>query len=160
MHAARSHVKGSSKTLQQTSQQLDALVRSLILVKDEPSLQTASVTRQVSAIVEIGEELRAYFDELRQRQEKNSTRQLLHALKSGDGDDKQLSGILDRLDNARSELILCIDVAQVGLIGNLSDGFRVASRTLAEVNEKVKELSEKSMAPIELTKNCPVENGQ
>jgi hypothetical protein len=161
VRAASAHVKGTTKTLQETSQQLDGLVRSLTLVKAESGLQTASVARQLSAIIDIGGELQAYFNRLRQRQEGDSTtRQFFHALKSGDDDDKELAGVTERLGVARSELILCIEVAQVGLIGSLTDGFRVVSQTLAEVNAKVKELLGSDLLIADVVKDRSVGVGE
>lgn len=137
IQAARRRVQGSSKTLSDTGTQLEDLVRSLALVKSEPNLQTAGVVRQVTSITEIGEELNDFLEQLRRVQEKSSMRQFMHAVKSGDEEDKQLAIIVSRMDNARSGLILCIEVAQVGLVGNLNDGFRVASQTLVDVSQKV-----------------------
>lgn len=62
---------------------------------------------------------------------------MIHAVAAGNEDEKRIASIFSRVDSARSELTLRIVVAQVGLIGNLNDGFRVASITLAEVNDKV-----------------------
>lgn len=134
---ARRQVKELPKTLSDTSTQLERLVQSLNLVKSEPALQTASVMLQVEAIIDVAEELRELLEKLQKRQEKSSGRQMMHAITSGDEDEKQITSIVSRVDSARAELTLRIVVAQVGLIGNLNDGFRVASLTLAEVNEKV-----------------------
>lgn len=62
---------------------------------------------------------------------------MIHAIAAGSEDEKRIASIFSRVENARSELTLRILVAQVGLIGSLNDGFRVASLTLAEVNDKV-----------------------
>lgn len=80
------------------------------------------------------------MDTLAVEQQKRSISQLIHALKSGDKEDKQLAGILDRLDRARGVLVLQISVAQVGVVGNLKDGFGVAFGVLMEVNRKVTEV--------------------
>ena len=117
--------------------QLEGLVQSLTLVKSEPNLQTASVMVQVTAIIGVAEELRDVLETSRKRQEKSSGRQMMHALATGNEDEKQIASVARRLDSVRSELTLRIVVAQVGLIGSLSDGFRVAALTLADVNEKV-----------------------
>lgn len=133
-------VKGASKTLNSVSKQLEGLVGSLNLVKEEESLQTPSVAQQVTAIVGVGGELKSFFNRLAAEREKKPLPQFIHVLKSGDKDDKELQGILDRLDRARDELALRILVAQVGLVGNLKDGFHVAFDVLLETNEKVKEV--------------------
>lgn len=137
IQSARRQVKELPKTLSDTATQLEGLVQSLSLVKSEPTLQTASVMLQVEAIVDVSEELRDLLETLRKRQEKSSGRQMMHAITSGDKDEKQITSIVGRVDSARAELTLRIVVAQVGLIGTLNDGFRVASLTLAEVNDKV-----------------------
>lgn len=85
------------------------------------------------------EELRSFLDALAAEQQKQSISQPIHALKSGDREDKQLADILDRLDRARGVLVLQISVAQVGVVGNLKDGFRVAFGVLMEMNKRVNE---------------------
>ena len=87
----------------------------------------------------LAEELRSFLDALAAEQQKRSISQLIHALKSGDREDKQLADILDRLDRARGVLVLQISVAQVGVVGNLKDGFRVAFGMLMEIDKKVNE---------------------
>ncbi|RKK79232.1 hypothetical protein BFJ68_g17606 [Fusarium oxysporum] len=150
---AREKVKGESKTLNSVSKQLEGLVGSLSLVKNEDSLQTPGVAQQVTAIVGVGEELKSFFDRLAAKQKKKSLPQLIHVLKSGDKDDKELQGILDRLDRERDELTLRILVTQVGLVGNLKDGFYVAFDVLLETNEKVKEVLGKSLVLAEQLKD-------
>lgn len=137
IQTAHRQVKELPKTLSDTSTQLQGLVQSLNLVKSEPALRTASVILQVEAIIDVAEELRGLLETLRKRQEKSSGRQIIHTIASRDVDEKQITSIVSRVDSARAELTLRIVVAQVGLIGNLNDGFRVASVILAEVNEKV-----------------------
>ncbi|KAH8747740.1 hypothetical protein F5883DRAFT_436983, partial [Diaporthe sp. PMI_573] len=58
----------------------------------------------------------------------------------GDKDDKQLEDTVRRLDRARDQLVLRISVAQVGLVGNLKDGFSVAYGVLLDTNRKVREV--------------------
>jgi len=64
----------------------------------------------------------------------------VHALKSGDREDRELWEILDRFDRAKAELVLRISVARVGLVGNLQDGFRVTFDVLTETNDKAKQV--------------------
>jgi ABC-type transporter Mla subunit MlaD len=140
VQSAREKVKGASKSLDNVSKQLEGLVGSLNLVKEEERLQTAAVRQQVTAIIGVEEELRSFFDRLAAEQQRKAISQFFHALKSSDKDDKELEGILKRLDRSRDELVLRISVAQVGLVGNLKDGFRVAFDVLMETNKKVNEV--------------------
>jgi hypothetical protein len=134
---AQDRVKGASKTLDSLSKQLDSLNRSLSLVRDEKALQTAAVGQQVRDITEVAGELRSFLDALAAEQQKRSIPQLIHSMKSGDKEDKQLAGILNRLDRARDLLVLQVSVAQVGVMGNLEEGFCVAFDMLMDTNKKV-----------------------
>jgi hypothetical protein len=126
-----------SKTLDSLSKQLDGLNRSLSLVRDEKALQTAAVEQQVRGIAEVAEELSSSLDTLAAEQHKRSIPQLIHSLKSGDKEDKQLADILDRLDRARDQLVLQVSIALVGAMGNLEEGFSVAFGMLMDTNKKV-----------------------
>lgn len=135
------------------SKHLDAVDKSLRLVREEERLQTARVELQVKVIANVATELRSFLDNLAARQRGKAVSQFFHALKSGDNDDKKLQGILDRLDWARNELGLRISVAQVGLLGNLQDGFRVAFRVLEQTNTKVNEVLGINLALMGIVKN-------
>lgn len=140
IRTAREKVHGATKLLDDTSQQLETLERSLGLVEEEEPLQTADVAQQVRVITSIAEEIKAWFDRLAIEQRKKPAARFMRALKSGDREDRELQKIFERLDRARGELILRISVAQVGLVGNLEDGFGVAFNVLTETNEKVKQV--------------------
>jgi hypothetical protein len=135
--------------LDNVSKQLEDLGRSLDLVKDEEGLHTASIEQQVRSIAEIAEELRSFLQKLVTEQQRKAVLKFFHALKSGDKDDKELQGIFTRLDRARDELALRILVAQVGLVGNIKEGFYDAFDVLKETNKKVKEVLGTNLAFID-----------
>lgn len=140
IRAARDRVIGTTKVLDDISKQLESLERSLTLVREERRLQTAGVTQQLRVITEVAAELKTFLGRLAVGQQKNAVPRFLHSLKSGDREDKELQSILDRLDRARDGLVLWISMAQVGLVGNLEDGFRVAYDVLLETNNKVNQV--------------------
>ncbi|KAG7429242.1 hypothetical protein Forpi1262_v009329 [Fusarium oxysporum f. sp. raphani] len=150
---ARARVRGTSETLDNMSKHLDAIVESLSLVREEERLQTARVELQGKAITDVATELRSFLDNLAARQREKTVSQFFHALKSGDKDDKKLQGILDQLDRARNELGLRISVAQVGLLGNLQDGFRVAFGVLEQTNTRVNKVLGINLALMDIVKN-------
>ncbi|KUJ16933.1 uncharacterized protein LY89DRAFT_782172 [Mollisia scopiformis] len=84
--------------------------------------------------------MEAFFDKLQAEQKKSGVRQFAHALKSGDKEDQELAGIVSRLSNARQELSLRVSVVNVGLTGNVNDGFQVAQQVLIETNENVRKV--------------------
>ncbi|RKL04137.1 hypothetical protein BFJ70_g17222 [Fusarium oxysporum] len=152
IRSARGRVRGTSETLDNMSKHLDAIDESLSLVREEERLQTARVELQVKAITNIATELRSFLDNLAARQREKTVSQFFHALKSGDKDDKKLQGILDQLDRARNELGLRISVAQVGLLGNLQDGFRVAFGVLEQTNTRVNKVLGINLALMDIVK--------
>jgi uncharacterized protein YoxC len=139
IRTARDNIQGASKTLDNVSKQLEALVQSLNLVKEEERLQTAAIERKVREIIQVAEELRDFFMALQTLEQKPTARRFMHSLVSGAKEEKELEGILSRLDSERHDLVLRISVAQVGVVGNLDDGFCVMIDILREINDKVKE---------------------
>ena len=137
---ARESINGASKTLENIANQLNTLASTLSLLAEQEMLQTAGVGLQLQAIIEVAEELKDFFDKIKAEQRRKAIRQFFHALKSGDINDIELARIFDRLDRARLELVLRISLAQVGLMGNLQDGFRVAFGVLQETNANVKQV--------------------
>lgn len=137
---ASSRVKGSSKSLDEVSQKLAGLERSLDLVRNETPLQTAAVEQQLGTVAGVAKDLHGFFDGLVAEQHNRPFLRFVHALKYGDKNDKKLQHFLDRLDRARDELVLRIAVTQVGLVGDLQNGFCVAFGVLREMNEKVKQV--------------------
>lgn len=109
------------------------------MVKAEPQIQTVEVEDRIKQIVIVEEELQAFCHRLQTQQARGSVHKYIHALKTGDEDDKELSQILTRLGCARSELHLRISIVNVGLVGNLQDGFQVAWRTLEGTNELLRQ---------------------
>lgn len=154
IRVAREHVRGTSKTLEDTTKQLEALSRSITFLKAETHLHTPNVMNQTKHVISAGEELYAFFGKLSKSQEERTAfRQHAHAFMFGDDDDKKLAIILARLDSARAELMLCIQVSGVGLVGNLKNGFRVMAATLDNVNSKVEEVLEFKLALYSMVAN-------
>ncbi len=146
---ARDRVRGTSKALDDSFQQLAALESSLDLVKEEGSLQTAAIGQQLKAVAGVAEELRSFLNSLANEQQKSrftQFTQFTHTLRTGNKNDRKLQGIFGRLDREQDGLVVRILVAQVGLVGNLQDGFRVAFSVLEGTNEKVRQVLGKDLA--------------
>lgn len=140
VETARARVRGKSQIIKNVSVQLESISQSLSLVQDEKNLHTASVEQHCMIIIRIADELKAYFDRLTTEQQRHTMRQFFSALKAGDKDEVELAEILERLDHARNELVLRISVAQVGLMGDMNQGFRVAYDVLMDTNRKCKKI--------------------
>ncbi|KAK8105229.1 hypothetical protein PG999_008588 [Apiospora kogelbergensis] len=135
---ARDGAKGSRKRVKHVLKHQEAVVQSLILIKEERNLQTTSVAQQLTVIIGVAEDLKKLYDSL---WGKSRVSVFFSIFLLGDKDGQQLDEILRRLSAAREELLLRISVALVGLVGNLKDGFQVASDVLFETNEKFKQLA-------------------
>lgn len=157
---AQGSVRGTSKTLTTVAYQLNSTSKSLVLIRDEPNLHTPSVEQQLTMIVGIAEELKAFFNRLHAIQSRRTMRRFAHAVNSGDSDERSLTRILTQLDGARNELILRISVAQVGLMGSLKEGFRVNNNILMDTNRKCKMILGRELALANQVKGRRVPRGK
>ncbi|KAF4633310.1 hypothetical protein G7Y89_g4808 [Cudoniella acicularis] len=98
------------------------------------------MTSQVNSLIDIGTELKDFFDRLKKEEQKKAVRQFLHAIDSGDRDEQEIRNILSRLETAISDLTLCISVAQAGLTGTLENSLYVEIGILTETNGKIKNI--------------------
>lgn len=127
------------------------------MVEAEPQIQTVAVEGKIRQIVTVEEELQTFFHCLQAEQARGPVRQYMHALTSGDEDHEQLAKILTRLGNAKAELHLRISVVNVGLVGNLQDGFQVAWRTLERTNTLLRHGLGVTLALVERLSNRELE---
>jgi len=140
VNKAQASVEGSSETLAGLSSQLDAVTGSLRYLEEEERLRTVRIEEQVSVIIGIAEKMKEFFGRLQAKQKKSKRRQLAHALISGDKDDNKLIALAAELSSARAELLLRVSIVNVGLIGNVHDGFQVAQRVVIDINGNVERI--------------------
>ena len=119
---ARKTVHGYSKLLSDHAGHLVNTRDTIQLVNKEKQLQTASVTEQVQKIHSISQELLNFLQKLGSWAKGHAFKQYLRVMVSGQTQEKELVDILDRLDRARSELVVRILLIQTGAIDDLSDG--------------------------------------
>jgi hypothetical protein len=137
---ARETVSGYPKLIHDYSKQLNDLRRTLALVQQEKELQTSGVVEQVATVHSLAQELEAFLEQMTGWRSKNSARQYAHAIFSGKKDEKSLAGVLDRLDRAKNELVARILLAQVGLTGNLHDGFAATLPVVRRIDQNVQSI--------------------
>jgi hypothetical protein len=131
-------VRGYPKLLEDHTGQLNDLLNTLRLIEEEKELQTASVVEQLAKVLEISQELQDFLGKLATWQTTSAARQYVHAIGSAKRDEKEMVGILDRLDRAQNELVTRILLAQVGLTGTLRDGFAAVLPTIQRTDQNVK----------------------
>lgn len=123
-------------------------------------MQSFAIEQQLQTIAQVAEELRQFYDRLSLVQQRSSTSKFVRSLRMGDREEKELEGILKRLDTAKGDLTVRILVAHVGVVGNFHDGFRVAYDVLAETNLNVQRVLGVNMALLELVENRDRKLGQ
>ena len=82
--------------------------------------------------------MKLFFNRIEAVQQKEKAICLLYTLKDRDSDDIKLARILERLADARGELVVWISTVYVGLTGNLKDRFTVARDVVMEINDNVR----------------------
>ena len=133
----RDRVRGASERIDTYNGQLQSLLGTLVLVQNERELQTPAIEEAVRIIIATEEELKSSLDALSRWCAKNKAKQYMHALTSGDRDEKTLDDILDRLDRAKADLNMRISTTHVGLSGTIRDGFSAALSIVRRVDENV-----------------------
>ncbi|KAH8690407.1 hypothetical protein GQ44DRAFT_221247 [Phaeosphaeriaceae sp. PMI808] len=133
---ARETVHDYPRIIKDHSKQLGDLRRTLVLVEQE-ELQTSAVVEQAAVVHGLAQELESHLAQMAGWENKNSVRKYAHAMTSGKKDEKTLAGVLDRLDRTRNELVARILLAQVGLTGNLRDGFAAALPVVRRIDRNV-----------------------
>jgi hypothetical protein len=112
----------------------------LRLVQDETELQTRAIEEQVGVIVGIAQELKDSLDSLAAWQTKSKSKQYVHALASGERDEKAIDDILGRLDRAKADLNMRITTAHIGLSGTMRNGFAAALAIVQRVDQNVQKV--------------------
>ncbi len=107
------------------------------LVNKEKQLQTASVTEQVQKIHVISQELLNFLKKVGLWARGHAFKQYVRVMISGPAQEKELADILDRLDRARSELMVRIMLVQTGAIDDLSDGLAAARPIMKRMDTNI-----------------------
>lgn len=137
---AQSRLKGAGEALQRQSAQLELLKKTVQLVVDDESLQTANVATAVGQLAELVDKLQVIQDEAQAREGKSSARRFGHELFKGDTDADNLSSVLTSLSAAKTDLSLQIQMVNVGLTQDGNDNLAVLMPLVKETNAAVEEV--------------------
>lgn len=97
--------------------------QTLVLIEDAKHLQTDDMMSQVTKVRDISEELNHFLERLGRVRKRHIASQYLRAFGTNRQDERELAGILDRLDRARSELLIRIQLAHVSVTASIHDKF-------------------------------------
>ncbi|KAI3321156.1 hypothetical protein HD806DRAFT_503161 [Xylariaceae sp. AK1471] len=121
VQVAYQSVKAAPKVLADTAAQLSNLSDIILEIEREPELRTPEIHAQMKIIKFIATELCQRLQVMAALQRKSALRQGLRAWSRGPRDEAKLADILQRLEHARTNLILRINLVQVSLTGGIAE---------------------------------------
>ncbi|KAI5928489.1 hypothetical protein F4810DRAFT_6396 [Camillea tinctor] len=119
---ARESVRIAPKVLADTTKELSKLRDTLDRIRQEPKLQSPAIEEQVDDIRIVTEELHHVLETMKIVLCKSALRQTLRALLRRSRDETKLNDVLRRLEGAKEELMLRIQVHQTEMMGEIKDG--------------------------------------
>ncbi|EXA32312.1 hypothetical protein NW761_012574 [Fusarium oxysporum] len=117
---------------------LESIQEILELVREQPDLQVKIVGDEVARLKVTLEQLQEVHEKLQERAKENKVKRYARAVLDHDRDSEGISDILRRIDLHQGFLTVRILVVNVGMAGNIRDGFQVACGTLTQVDQRVK----------------------
>lgn len=117
---------------------LERINATIRLVRDEDTLQTATVTAELLDMENLAKQLVALLDNL--SRDRSGPAQLLHQLVHGSNDEQKLDIIMKHLGRAQDHLALRVQVAHVGLTKSLGDKMLMQAEAVARVDDLVRQV--------------------
>ncbi|KAK1751553.1 hypothetical protein QBC47DRAFT_70408 [Echria macrotheca] len=108
------------KTLRDTNTQLENLVDIMEEVMRSPHLHTPAIHSQVDQIHRVVQDLVPLLETMKGFQRRNRMYQNIYMLVRKTGDEGKLNAVLLRLDRAKQDLVIRIQLAQMGVSGNMA----------------------------------------
>ncbi|KAJ5390782.1 uncharacterized protein N7496_001850 [Penicillium cataractarum] len=134
--AAKRQAELRSK-LEEYSEEVGETKRIVELVQNEDALQTSGAVAMVRRVENLGQGLKRHL--MSMGQPKSALRQFGHQLISGSEDEAQLASFMVRLGRAKQDLILQIQVANVGLAKSINNTLLVEMATVNKLHALLQE---------------------
>lgn len=122
LYQASEAVRAAPKAIRDTKSQLSNLIDTAHEVMHEPGLQVPTINAQLNVIYGITTELNQILKSMEELQRKSKMYQGMRALVKKQRDDGRLDDVLSRLESAKTELAIRIDVAHVKMTQVVSIG--------------------------------------
>ncbi|PSN58670.1 hypothetical protein BS50DRAFT_580568 [Corynespora cassiicola Philippines] len=156
---AQAQQKDLVKTLACHGDEVENTKAILALVEDEEALRTAKVVSEVSRMKSVAEELVTFLTSI-DPGSKNTARQVAHQLIHGSKDEETLINIMQKLNHAKSDLSLRIQVALVGVAKTVENKLIANTEVVKRIDEIVKEVfgDGRGLKLAELIENKPAQD--
>jgi len=119
---AKGAVREYPKVMKDNEGLLEDLGQTLELIRGQRQLQTDEILSQISKLGKVSQELDSFLQRLGRVRRRSIARQYLRAFKSSRQDDRELTGILNRMDRVKLDLIARIDIIHVGMTARFQEG--------------------------------------
>lgn len=124
----RQAVRMAPKVLSDTKTQLANLADIIDDVERDTSLRTFKIFKQLNIIDSIATELNKILLSMAVLQRKSTLRQSLHAFIRRSRDEASLNDVLMRLEKAKAELAIRINVAHVGITRGIAEHMGISNK--------------------------------
>ncbi|RYP75987.1 hypothetical protein DL771_002059 [Monosporascus sp. 5C6A] len=105
------------------------------LVKNQEPLQTAAVIATIRRVEAIGQALNKHLMHI--GKDRGPVKEFAHQLKQGSADQRELGSIMEQLAVAKQNLIVQIQIANVGLTKDVNKAIAINTKLVMEMNEVV-----------------------
>ncbi|KAF3009106.1 hypothetical protein E8E14_009829 [Neopestalotiopsis sp. 37M] len=121
---ARQTIKAAPKLLRSLTAQSDNLLDLLRNIQNSAELHTPAIHSRIEYIYSISQELQHILERLALLNCKVIIRQILHVLTHRTRDESRLNDVLSRIEKAKSELLITMNLVHVEKTGQLSERLR------------------------------------
>lgn len=143
-----SHIKRAYKrqrelvvVIERHEDELNSVETVLDVLKNETDLQTASVATELGRLKAVQDRLDRLLTKLDPKP-RGKVAQFTHQLIKGDTDEKKLHAIMDDLGHVKTSILLCIQVANVGVIRNMEKQLVADAVKIERIDSRLREALE------------------
>ncbi|RAL16493.1 uncharacterized protein BO97DRAFT_420794 [Aspergillus homomorphus CBS 101889] len=139
LHDAYKRQKEHANFLEGYEEELKSAKGIIQVVADEADLQTAEMSSQLVRMEALVQKLVGLLRSL-SSENKSVARQFFHQLTQGSKDEKALSGLVDQIYRAKTDLIVLAQVAGVGLVRTTDNSIAANTEIIHRVDRHIQEV--------------------
>lgn len=113
----------------------------LRVIEEETDLQTAGMAAELVRFKAVQTRLDKWLSKMDPKS-RSKVGQITRQVTKGDADEKKLAVIMDDLGHVKTSMLLCIQVANVGVVRNMEKQYFADAKTIARIDSRLKEALE------------------
>lgn len=111
------------------------------MIEEETDLQTAGMAAELVRFKAVQTRLDKWLSKMDPKS-RSKVGQITRQVTKGDADEKKLAVIMDDLGHVKTSMLLCIQVANVGVVRNMEKQYFADAKTIARIDSRLKEALE------------------